>query len=456
MGAFELIDHPPIVSDLAATTTQNQPLSITTAKLLAHASDPDGYPLAVSAVSPASTNGGVVVITNDVVCYTPVSGFVGQDRFSYTVSDGDSQCGTATANVVVNVMPASTQVVWWGTNNYGQGNIPWDLTDAVAISAGFYHSLALKADRTVVGWGNDASGEADPPIGLSNVTAIAAGQAYSLSLKQDGTVQFWGEDNSDGSLNATAPLLTGIKAISAGYGHGMGLTSDGTVVAWGLNTSGQTNVPVNLKPVTAISAGGFHSLVLQNDGTVVSWGRSSSGQTNVPPDLTNVVAISAGGFHNLALKGDGTVVAWGRDDSGQSDVPAGLSNVVAVSGGAYHSLALKSDGTVVAWGQGLFGQTNVPANLTNVIAISAGGFHNLALVGSGLHWMKLVNLQRGQDGSVQFSISGVPGDTYGVLASTNLVDWQTVGIVVNFTGTAQFTDPAATNCSRRYYRCVMP
>jgi hypothetical protein len=107
MGAFELIDHPPIVSDLAATTTQNQPLSIATAKLLAHASDPDGYPMAVSAPSTASTNGGAVVLSAGVVTYTPVNGFVGVDRFSYTVSDGDSQCGTATANVVVTVTPGT-------------------------------------------------------------------------------------------------------------------------------------------------------------------------------------------------------------------------------------------------------------------------------------------------------------------------------------------------------------
>jgi alpha-tubulin suppressor-like RCC1 family protein len=150
------------------------------------------------------------------------------------------------------------------------------------------------------------------------------------------------------------------------------------------------------------------------------------------------------------------VVAWGRGSEGQTSVPAGLSSVIAVSAGAYHSLALKSDGTVVAWGDNSSGQTNVPANLTNVAAISASGYHNLALVRSGLHWMKLANTWRGQHGSLQFSVYGVPGDTYRVLASSNLVDWQTLGSVANVTGTAQFIDTAATNYSRRYYRCVMP
>jgi hypothetical protein len=102
MGAFELNDHPPMVSDLAATATQNQPLSIATDKLLAHASDPDSDPLAVSAVSAFSTNGGAVVLSAGVVNYTPVSGFVGLDRFTFTVSD--DRGGTATGNVLVTVI----------------------------------------------------------------------------------------------------------------------------------------------------------------------------------------------------------------------------------------------------------------------------------------------------------------------------------------------------------------
>ena len=104
MGVFELNDHPPVVSTLAATTTQNQPLGLATEKLLAHASDPDGHPLAVSAVSTVSTNGGAVVLSAGGVTYTPLSGFAGLDRFSFTVSDGDSQCGTTTADVVVSVI----------------------------------------------------------------------------------------------------------------------------------------------------------------------------------------------------------------------------------------------------------------------------------------------------------------------------------------------------------------
>jgi hypothetical protein len=111
---------------------------------------------------------------------------------------------------------------------------------------------------------------------------------------------------------------------------------------------------------------------------------------------------------------------------------------------------------VFPWGRSGSGQTNVAPDLTNVVAVSAGGDHNLEVVGNGLHWMKFVNIWRGQDGSVQFSVSGVPADKYAVLASSNLVDWQTIGSLTNVTGIAPFNDASATNYSRRYYRCVTP
>lgn len=48
--------------------------------------------------------------------------------------------------------PAAVQdiVVAWGWDNYGQSTVPMDLVGPVAITAGFYHSLALTGDGRVV------------------------------------------------------------------------------------------------------------------------------------------------------------------------------------------------------------------------------------------------------------------------------------------------------------------
>jgi hypothetical protein len=73
------------------------------------------------------------------------------------------------------------------------------------------------------------------------------------------------------------------------------------------------------------------------------------------------------------------------------------------------------------------------------------------------HVMKFTDVQFDQqNGQVQFSLSGVPGDVYQILASTNLVNWLSIATVTNMGGIVQFTDTASTNYSRRFYRVVMP
>jgi hypothetical protein len=81
--------------------------------------------------------------------------------------------------------PPSTggaEVTAWGYNSSGQTTVPSGLSNVVAIAAGGWHSLALKADGAVLGWGRNDSGQTNVPGGLSNVVAIAAGYAHSLAL----------------------------------------------------------------------------------------------------------------------------------------------------------------------------------------------------------------------------------------------------------------------------------
>ncbi|MDB4461059.1 RCC1 domain-containing protein [bacterium] len=52
------------------------------------------------------------------------------------------------------------------------------------ISAGDYHSLALKKDGTVVAWGSHNSQQCDVPTGLTDVVGISAGDSYSLVVKK--------------------------------------------------------------------------------------------------------------------------------------------------------------------------------------------------------------------------------------------------------------------------------
>src|SRR6516162_8892698 len=89
---------------------------------------------------------------------------------------------------------ADTQVSAWGRSDYGQTNVPPDLSNVVAIASGAYHNLALLTNGTVQAWGADYAGQIDVPPGLSNVIAIAAGAAHNLALSADCTLTTWGWD----------------------------------------------------------------------------------------------------------------------------------------------------------------------------------------------------------------------------------------------------------------------
>jgi hypothetical protein len=229
---------------------------------------------------------------------------------------------------------------WGGYNNSSSPVEVPGLSGITAIAVGESHSLALKLDGTVYAWGAGGEGQlgtglfqgqvssfaSSTPllVGMSGVIAISAGFNHSMALKADGTVYFWG-----GSITAVPRKvnnLSGVIAVTSGYYHSLILKLDGTVY-----TMGNGNEPVqvnNLSGVTAIACGTSHSLALTADGTVYAWGWGSNGQlgigtitdSSVPVqvnDLSGVMAIAGGLYHSLALKSDGTVYAWGGNQYGQ-------------------------------------------------------------------------------------------------------------------------------------------
>ena len=50
-----------------------------------------------------------------------------------------------------------------GDNSYGQSTIPAAATNIIGIAAGFYHSVALRADGTLICWGDNSFGQGDVP-----------------------------------------------------------------------------------------------------------------------------------------------------------------------------------------------------------------------------------------------------------------------------------------------------
>lgn len=103
---------PPTPAEIQAVTLVDQPLVLGAGKIAAFSKAPGGPADTVTTVSAASTNGGTVTLVNHVVTYTPVAGFTGTDRFSYTVSGPG---GVGSSYVAVTVKPgnlASLNVVF--------------------------------------------------------------------------------------------------------------------------------------------------------------------------------------------------------------------------------------------------------------------------------------------------------------------------------------------------------
>ncbi|MSU60068.1 MAG: hypothetical protein EXS35_18175 [Pedosphaera sp.] len=370
----------------------------------------------------------------------------------YSVTVSNAAGGAVSSNALLLVQFAGA----WGDNTFGQLNLP-ELTTALAVAAGEWHSLALFANGHVAAWGDNWNGQCNVPASLSNAMAIAGGGYHSLAIRTDGTVAAWGANDYNQS---TVPAgLKNVFAIAAGSWHSLALKTDGTVVAWGDNAWGQVNSPAGLTNVAAIAAGGNHCLVLKSNGTVIAWGQNIdangflAGQSTVPPGLSNVIGIAAGAYHSVALWSDRSVIAWGDNSQNQSTPPGSLSNVVAVVAGGFHNLALRTDGSLTPWGASIDGQAGFPPGISNVIALAAGYAHTILVLDSGAlpapRWLGL-SLNAGKFGGF---VPSFQRKSYVLEFKNSLADpnWTTITTATGNGALLRLADPVATGPAR-YYR----
>jgi alpha-tubulin suppressor-like RCC1 family protein len=271
----------------------------------------------------------------------------------------------------------------------------------ITIAAGAYHNLALCSDGTIVSWGMNNHGQlgtgdlqmhnapvvVDPLGALAGkrVVAVSAGFYHSLALCDDGTVAAWGYNDEgelgDGTtLSALAPVQVNVAGalagktvarIAAGQYHSLALCTDGTLVSWGYNGRGQLGdgtitdrhspVAISLAadltgiPIASLVAGGSHSLLHFEDGALAGWGDNVRGQLIAggmsriltPQSIPDsAIAIHAGALHSVALRDGELLQAWGdaRGALAAADSDDLLANsrwICAASGpAAFHNLAI--------------------------------------------------------------------------------------------------------------------
>ena len=288
------------------------------------------------------------------------------------------------------------------------------LTDIVQISAGYVHSMALKKDGTVWTWGRNDGGQlgnnntsnkslpvqvkggASGSEYLTDVVQVTAGNWHSMALKANGTVYAWGWGqygqlgngyttnrndtdyySSEKIYSAPVQVLNGEQTSETGYlkevvqidamggtghddrnrfGTSLAVTESKEVYGWGNSMYGALGVNASIvsTPVrvaagisTAVQVAGgsksgsddYHvnsigntgyTYILKEDGTVSSLGYNVNGElgngakasTTAVQKVSNLteimqVAGSKNGNFGAAVKEDGTVWTWGANTNGQ-------------------------------------------------------------------------------------------------------------------------------------------
>ena len=242
--------------------------------------------------------------------------------------DSNGQLGTAVSVYTVNGCTDDFDVPY-DCYLYPDSHVPIQVAAGSTfstISAGSYHSLAIKTNGTLWAWGFNGFGQlgdntvterglpVQAAIG-STFSTINAGNFHSFGLKADGTLWAWGY-NINGQLGdntvtqrnlpvqvkdaAGTGLLSGVAAVAAGTNYSFAVKADGTLWAWGNNANGQLgdntiiqrNIPVQAKSgggTGFVPSGSLSGIVVdRGSGRKTQW-YNIDWQSNALPANTSIV-----------------------------------------------------------------------------------------------------------------------------------------------------------------------
>ena len=149
----------------------------------------------------------------------------------------------------------------------------------IKMSVGRNFMLALKGDGSAWAWGNNDGGKLgnwDKTVKQSTPVSVVGGHAFikisagyyhSLALKADGTLWSWGDNvygqlGHNDKLQKSSPMSVfgGHSFIEIGVGgeFSLALKADGSLWTWGINVKGVLGINSKIKQSTPVSVVGGH------------------------------------------------------------------------------------------------------------------------------------------------------------------------------------------------------
>lgn len=376
---------------------------------------------------------------------------------------------------------ADGQVIAWGQNTSGQTSVPAAATNIVLIAAGPAHSLAVRANGTVVAWGLNNAGQTAVPATATNVIAIAAGDAHSTALRADGSIVVWG--NSLFGLRNPPPGLTNVSSVAAGNNHNLAIgnappvvlhrtfsgaaNSDLLVTLSGFDTNSD---PVDFRLNSLPAAGKLYQYVAgQRGATLTNQASVSDPQRRLlfaPPanaygsPLTNFTYFANDGQINstnavvnlhITAPIKPLITLFQRASNGITSLTfTGHSNTTYCVWASSNLFTWEYRGLPTQPTNGTFQflDADAPQHPQRFYRLSTGCESPLPSLSAG---------SSVTSGGFDLRFAGGPYWTYRVWSSTNLINWEPLGMAEEFQpGQFRYLDADSTNWPQRFYKAGSP
>ena len=340
-------NQPPVATSDSASTHHGTAINI---PVLSNDSDPNGDSLTVTQAGTGSHGTTQIVTVGGVsqVRYTPTSGYVGPDSFTYTI--GDPSGATATATVSVSV-----------TNSN-----PLAVAESYTAVAGVTRNVAAGGVLT-----NDSDADSDS-LTATLVSGVSHG---TLSLNANGSLTYLATtgysgsdsfvyrafDGAGDSANTTVMLtvyashvIAASDAYSVGHDKTLTVAAPGLLANdWSYENQALTAVLVTSPTHGALTLNGNGSFVYVPDSGYVGADSFSYRATNgtqqssvitVPLTVTNFAPWAVNDLYVVRHDRIATRTAVGGVLKNDVDVEDDALTVSLISGTAHGTLSLSADG----------------------------------------------------------------------------------------------------------------